>query len=236
MSNPHLTMKASVLASVGRPDNLEYKDSQPIPKITPGWVLVRNTFAGINYADTYFRTGYYPTTTGFPTIIGQEGVGVITAVGSSGPEIHNFKVGDRVVWIFSGAYAEYSAVPAQQCIKIPDGVRDEDAVGAFLMGMTALSLVQEAFPVRKGQTVLVHAAAGGVGLLMCQILREKGAVVIGTAGGKEKCDLAKSNGATHVIDYKSTEGPSWVEQVKTLTGGVGPDVVSTKPNRLSRRS
>ena len=102
-------------------------------------------------------------------------------------------------------------------------VSDEDAVGGFLMGMTALSLIKESYPVKKGETILVHAAAGGMGLILCQMLRDMGCTVIGTAGGPEKCALAKENGATHVIDYKATGGPSWVEQVMKLTNGEGVD-------------
>jgi NADPH2:quinone reductase len=218
------TMKAVVLTEAGGPEKLEYTEKQPLPNLYEGQVLVKNTFAGVNFIDTYFRTGYYPSPSGYPLILGQEAAGVIEKV--EGPNLFALEKGDRVVWIAQGGYAEYTALPARQVIKIPSGVTDEDAVGAFLMGMTALSLVKEAFLVQKGHTVLVHAAAGGVGLLLCQILKDIGAITIGTAGGPEKCALAKENGATHVIDYRATSGPSWVAQVKELTNGEGPDVVS----------
>jgi NADPH2:quinone reductase len=135
------------------------------------------------------------------------------------------KVGDRVVWVGLGAYAEYTAVPFGQCVKIPAEVTDEGAASIFLMGMAALSLIKEAYAVKKENVVLVHAAAGGVGLLMCQILKSTGAIVIGTAGGPEKCARAKAHGATYAIDYKAASGPGWVEQVRELTEGQGVDVV-----------
>ena len=171
---------------------------------------------------TTHRTGLYPQS--YPLILGQEASGVVAGFGKDGDK-YGLKEGDRVVWIKIGGYAEYTTCSAEKSIKIPDGISDEDAVGGFLMGMTALSLVQESYPVQKGDWVLVHAAAGGVGLLMCQILRHMGARMIGTAGGPEKCALAKENGAEFMIDYKKTEGPSWVEQVREITKGEGVAVV-----------
>jgi NADPH2:quinone reductase len=221
MSSIPSKMKAILVPENGGADVMKYTDSQPVPALSDGQVLVKNHFAGVNFIDTYFRTGLYPAPGGLPMIIGQEASGTIAKVDGSNPL--GFKEGDRVVWIKFGGYAEYTAVPADKVVKIPDGVSDEEAVGGFLMGMTALSLVKEAYPVKKGETVLVHAAAGGMGLLLCQILRDMGVTVIGTAGGPEKCALAKENGATHVIDYKKTDGPSWVEQVMKLTDGKGVD-------------
>jgi NADPH:quinone reductase len=176
-----------------------------------------------NCAHHSVRTGLYPTAKGLPVILGQEASGTIAAV--QGSNSYDFKEGDRVVWMQQGGYAEYTAVAAERIIKIPDGVSDEDAVGGFLMGMTALSLVREAYPVKKGDWVLLHAAAGGVGLLMCQLLKAIGARTIATAGGPEKCTLAKENGAEFLIDYKAPSGPTWQEQVKEITKGVGVDVV-----------
>lgn len=154
-------------------------------------------------------------------IIGQEAAGTVAAV--EGSNAQGFKVGDRVVWIKSGGYAEYTAINADRCIKIPDGLSDEDAVGSFLMGMTALSLIKEAFEVKKGTTVLVHAAAGGMGLLLCQLLKQVGAYTIGTASTEEKCELAKKNGADVMVNYKENE--AWVDEVMKLTDGKGVDVV-----------
>lgn len=221
MSALPATMKAVLLRETGGPDKLDYVEDQPVPTLKDGQVLIKNVFSGINYVDIYYRTGSYLAPE-FPVILGQEAAGTIAAV-TDNP--FGLKVGDRVLWISQGSYAEYSAIAASQVIKIPTEVSFEDAVGAHLMGMTALTLVEEAYPVKKGQTVLVHAAAGGVGLLMCQILHDIGAVIIGTAGGPEKCKLAKENGATHAIDY-SLESPSWNEQVMELTNGKGVDVVS----------
>jgi len=215
------TMKAILVPQNGGSDVLQYTESQPVPQLADGQVLVKNNFAGVNFIDTYFRTGLYPAPGGLPMVIGQEASGTVAKI--EGANKFGLKEGDRVVWIGFRGYAEYTAIPAERTIKIPASVSDEDAVGGFLMGMTALSLVKEAYPAKKGETVLVHAAAGGMGLLLCQILRDMGVTVIGTAGGPEKCALAKENGATHVIDYKATDGPSWIEQVLKLTDGQGVD-------------
>ncbi|KAL6248213.1 NADPH:quinone reductase [Rhinocladiella similis] len=221
MSSIPSTMKAILVPENGGADVLKYTESQPVPKLSEGQVLVKNNFAGVNFIDTYFRSGLYPAPGGLPMIIGQEAAGTVAKV--QGSNAQGLKEGDRVIWMASGGYAEYTAVKADRAIKIPDGMSDEIAVGGFLMGMTALSLVKEAYPVKSGETILVHAAAGGMGLLLCQILKDIGATVIGTAGGPEKCALAKQNGATHVIDYKKADGPSWVEQVLKLTDGKGVD-------------
>lgn len=214
-------MAAVVASSTGGPSVLEYKSSHPTPKPTAGQVLVKNTFAGVNYIDTYFRTGLYPSPTGLPMVIGQEASGTIAALGPD--TTSDLKEGDRVVWMKFGGYAEYSAVPIEKVVKIPDGIKDEDAIGSFLMGMTAMANAQEAYPVKKGDFVLVHAAAGGVGLLMCQILKKIGARTIGTAGGPEKCALAKENGAEFMIDYKADS--DWLSKVKEITNGEGVHAV-----------
>lgn len=214
-------MRAVLVPEHGSADAMKYTDSHPVPTPTDGQVLVKNHFAGVNFIDTYLRSGLYPAPSAFPLILGQEASGVIAKV--EGANRLGFKEGDRVVWLGGRGYAEYTAVPADRVVKIPQGVSDEDAVGGFLMGMTALTLIKESYPVKKGETVLVHAAAGGMGLLLCQLLRDMGVTVIGTAGGPEKCALAKENGAAHVIDYKATSGPSWVEQVQKLTDGKGVD-------------
>lgn len=221
MSSVPSKMKAILVAEVGGPDAMKYTEDQDVPSLSDGQVLVKNNVSGVNFIDTYFRQGMYPAPNGLPMIIGQEASGTIVKV--QGDNKLGFKEGDRVVWIKFGGYAEYTAVAADRVIKIPDGISDEHAVGGFLMGMTALSLVKEAYEVKKGETILVHAAAGGMGLLLCQILRDIGATVIGTAGGPEKCELAKKAGATHVIDYKASSGPTWVEQVQKLTNGEGVD-------------
>jgi NADPH2:quinone reductase len=216
-------MRAIIIDKTGGPEVLTYTTDAPKPTPKDGEVLIKNTFAGINYIDTYFRSGLYPSPT-LPLIIGQEASGIVSALGPNADK-YGLQINDRVVWIKMGGYAEYTTCSCEKVAKIPDGVSDEDAVGGFLMGMTALSLVQESYPVQKGDWVLVHAAAGGVGLLMCQILKSMGARMIGTAGGPEKCALAKENGAEFCIDYKKSEGPTWLEQVKEITEGRGVDVV-----------
>jgi NADPH:quinone reductase len=217
------TMKAVVVEETGGPEKLQYRTDYPTPAPEKDQILVKNEVIGINFIDTYFRKGLYPLPTK-PAIIGQEASGTIAKVGPGENKL-GFKDGDRVVWMKSGSYAEYTAVPAEKTMKIPDGISNEDAVGGFLMGMTALSLVREAYPVQKGDWVMLHAAAGGVGLLMCQLLRSIGAKTIATAGGPEKCELAKKNGADHMIDYKSAGGPKWLDEVKRLTDGEGVAVV-----------
>lgn len=217
-------MKAVVLNGTGGREKLEFSASYPVPKPVDGQIIVKNTFVGFNFVDIYLRTGLYPSPTGYPLILGQEGAGTVVAIEGSNPL--GFRPGDRVVWIGGAGYAEYTALHQWQAVRIPENVSDEDAVASHMAGMTALSLAKEAYPAKKGNTILVHAAAGGVGSLLCQLLSNEGVVVIATAGGPTKCALAKENGATHVIDYKDTSGRSWVEQVMELTGGNGVDAVS----------
>lgn len=214
------TMKAVLVEQTGGPEVLQFKTSHPVPTPQEGEVLVRNNISGVNYIDTYFRTGLYASPK--PEILGREGAGTVVALG---PNTSGFKVGDRVAWLATGGYAEYTAAPAAKTVKIPDGVSDEDIMASFLSGMTVLSFAKETYPVQKGDWVLLHAAAGGAGFLMTQILKNMGAKVIGTAGGPEKCELVKSLGADVVIDYRSEEGKDWVKKVKEVTGGRGVDVV-----------
>ncbi|KAH7110686.1 NADPH2:quinone reductase [Dactylonectria macrodidyma] len=197
-------MKAVILNGTGGREKLEFSTSYPVPKPTDGQVIVNNTFVGFNFIDIYLRTGFYPSTTGYPLILGQEGAGTVVAIEGSNPL--DFRPGDR--W---------------QAVRIPENVSDEDAVASHMAGMTALSLVKEAYPAKRGDTVLVHAAAGGVGSFLCQLLSNEGVIVIATSGGPNKCALAKENGATHAIDYKDPSGRPWVEQVLELTGGDGVD-------------
>lgn len=216
------TQKAVVVEKVGGPEVLDFRTDHPIPTPQEGQVLVKNTLSGINFIDTYFRTGLYPSPK--PEVLGREAVGVIVALGPKAEE-HGFKVGDRVVWLGNGAYAEYSAAPVTQMMKLPATLSDVDAVGSYLSGLTALALVQEAYKVKAGDWVLLHAAAGSTGILMTQILKAIGAKVIGTAGGPEKTGFVRSLGADHVIDYRSEAGKDWVNEVKRVTGSQGVDVV-----------
>ncbi|KAK3897733.1 hypothetical protein C8A05DRAFT_38692 [Staphylotrichum tortipilum] len=185
-------------------------------------VLVKNEIAGVNYIDTYFRTGLYPSPK--PEVLGREAAGTIAALGPE-TEQSGLQVGDRVIWLANGGYAEYSAVPAAKTLKLPDALSYEDATASFMSGLTVLALAKETYTVRPGDWVLLHAAAGGAGFLMTQLLKKIGAHVIGTAGGPEKVALVKSLGADHVIDYRSEEGMDWVSTVIAITGGRGVDVV-----------
>ncbi|KAE8342266.1 hypothetical protein BDV24DRAFT_130618 [Aspergillus arachidicola] len=216
------TMKAVIVEKLGGPEVLEFKSDHPVPTPQEGQLLVKNNISGINYIDTYFRTGLYPSAK--PEILGREGAGTVVALGP-GPNPYGFKVGDRVAWMTTGGYAEYTAVPAAKTVKIPDEITDEDAIAGFLSGLTVITLAKETYAVQKGDWVLLHAAAGGAGFLMTQVLKSLGAKLIGTAGGPEKVALVKSLGADVVIDYRSEEGKDWVKKVKEVTDGRGVDVV-----------
>ncbi|CAM1503301.1 Fc.00g080770.m01.CDS01 [Cosmosporella sp. VM-42] len=211
------TMKAVQIPKNGGVEVLEYKDI-PVPTLADGQVLVRNAYAGINYIDTYFRTGLYKTPQ-FPITLGREGAGEVIAVSNS---VSGVKVGDRVVFMGTvGSYAQYSAVPAKDVITIPEGLSTENAVAGYLQGLTAWTFIREAGQVKPGQWVLVHAAAGGVGTLLVQMLRAVGAKIIGTAGSEEKCALAKKNGAGWTVNSHEDVAA----KVKEITGGHGVDVI-----------
>lgn len=210
-------MKAILVDQTGGPEVLQFKTDHPVPVPQNGQLLIHNSISGINYIDTYFRTGLYPAPK--PEVLGREGVGTVVALGSG---VSNFQVGDRVAWLGTAGYAEYSAVPAAKTIKVPDGIGDEQLMASFLSGLTVLTLVKETYAVQKGDWVLVHAAAGGAGFLMTQVLKSIGAKVIGTAGGPGKTGMVKDLGADVVIDYRSED---WVQRVKEVTGGRGVDVV-----------
>ncbi|PGH27884.1 hypothetical protein AJ80_00434 [Polytolypa hystricis UAMH7299] len=216
------TMRAVVIEKTGGPEVLQYRTDYPIPTPGDGQVLVKNTVSGINFIDTYFRTGLYPAPK--PEILGREAAGTIVALGPN-TEKYNLQIGDRVIWLAAEGYAEYTAAPAATTLKLPDGLSDEVVTASFLSGLTVLSLSRETYEVKAGDWVLLHAAAGGAGYLMTQILKNLGARVIGTAGGAEKVAVVKGLGADHVIDYRSEEGKDWVAAVKQVTGGQGVDVV-----------
>lgn len=195
---------------------------QPIELKAPGKgeALVRQTAIGINFIDVYQRTGLYPAPGGHPAILGSEGAGVVEAVGD---DITSVKVGDRVAYTTpGGAYASHRLIAADRLVKIPTGVSDNVAAAAMLKGLTAQYLIHDSYKVKKGDTVLVHAAAGGVGSIMGQWLRAKGVTAIGTAGGPQKVKLARKNGYAHVIDYRSQD---FVKEVDRLTKGMGVPVV-----------
>lgn len=216
------TQNAVVAEKAGGPEVLEYRTDYPIPTPGEGQILVKNNVCGVNYIDTYFRTGLYPSPK--PEVLGREAAGKVVSLGPS-TEKYNLQVGDRVIWLGTAGYAEYTAVAAAKVIHLPSGLSDEDATASFLSGLTVLAFSHETYQVKAGDWVLLHAAAGGAGFLMTQVLKNLGAHVIGTAGGAEKVALVKSLGADHVIDYRSPEGRDWVQTVKQITGGQGVDVV-----------
>src|SRR6516225_1952392 len=208
------TMVAAVrVHKTGGPDVLTYEDVE-VPAPGPGQVRVKQHACGINYIDTYFRAGAYPSPVGLPFISGNEGAGEVVAVG---PGVTDIKVGDRVGYVSAlGGYSAERILPADRAVKLPASISYEQAAGMMLKGMTAEYLLNRTFKVRPGMTIMVHAAAGGVGLLLCQWGKHLGATVIGTVGSKDKADLAKANGAHHTILYRDED---FVVRVKDITGG-----------------
>lgn len=210
-------MKAIRVHTTGGPDVLRYEDV-PDPQPGPGQVLVRLEAAGVNYIDIYYRTGLY--TAPLPFIPGNEGAGVVVAVGSG---VTDVQPGERVAYIAGlCAYAELAAVPASRVVRLPGGIDATTAAAALLQGITAHYLVHATYPLRAGEWALVHAAAGGVGLLLVQMAKRAGATVIGTVGTHAKAGLAREAGADHVIVYTEQD---FEEETKRLTGGRGVDVV-----------
>ncbi|MBI3852483.1 MAG: quinone oxidoreductase [Verrucomicrobia bacterium] len=201
----------------GGPEKMRWAEVQ-VGTPGPGEALVRNTAVGLNFIDTYHRSGLYPVP--LPFTPGMEGAGVVEAVG---PRVKEFKVGDRVAYANPiGAYAEVLLRPAERLVKIPAGIADQLAAAIMLKGMTAWYLIRRTFNVKQGDTILVHAAAGGVGQILCQWAKHLGATVIGTVGSHEKAALAKKAGCKHVI---VTAREKFVESVKEITKGKGVPVV-----------
>lgn len=212
-------VKAIRIYEHGGPDVMRYEEVDP-GRPGAGEVLVRHTAIGLNFIDTYFRTGLYPAPTGLPMTPGGEAAGVVIELGEG---VTGFSVGDRVAYADGvGAYAEQRVISAGRLVKIPDGVSDEQAAGMMLKGMTAEYLLRRTFAVKPGHNVLYHAAAGGVGLIFGQWARHLGVDVIGTAGSAEKAELARANGYAHVINYRETD---FVKAVDEITGGQKCDVV-----------
>src|SRR5205814_3163736 len=197
------TMVAAVrVHKAGGPEVLTFEQAD-LPAPGPNQIRIKQAAAGINYIDTYFRTGAYPPPNGYPLILGNEGSGDVIAVG---PGVTDFKVGDRVTAVFAhGGYAAERNIPVDRAVKLPANISHEQAAGMMLKGMTAEYLLRRTYKVQKGDTILVHAAAGGVGLILCQWGKHLGANVIGTVGAKDKGELAKKNGADHIILYKDED-------------------------------
>ena len=210
-------MKAVRVHAPGGPEALKYEDvPEPTPK--PGEAIVKIDAAGLNYIDVYQRSGLYKLD--LPLTLGLEAGGTVTAVGAGVTEV---KVGDKVAYTgVPGAYAQYAAVPAQRLVVLPPGLQPKQGAAAMLQGMTAHYLACSTYPLKTGDTCLVHAAAGGVGLLLCQIARIRGARVIGTVSTDEKAKLAREAGADQVILYTKQD---FEVEVKRITGGKGLQVV-----------
>jgi NADPH2:quinone reductase len=210
-------MKAIQVQKTGGPDVLTLVDI-PAPKPKPNEAIVKIAASGVNFIDVYFREGRYPAP--LPFVDGQEGAGTVTEVGS---DVKTLKPGDHVAYSnVLGSYAEYAAVPAEKLVKVPSGINDEQAAAAMLQGMTAHYLVHSTYALKKGETTLIHAAAGGVGLLLVQMAKNIGARVIGTAGTDEKAKLAKDAGADEVIVYTKQD---FEAETKRLTANKGVDVI-----------
>jgi NADPH2:quinone reductase len=203
----------------GGPEVLTFEDIE-VPAPGPGQVKLKQHASGINYIDTYFRMGMYPSPVGMPFVAGNEGAGEVIAVG---PGVTDLKIGDRVGYVVPlGAYAAERVLAAERAVKLPANIGYEQAAGTMLKGMTVCYLLRRTFDVTKGTTVLIHAAAGGIGLIACQWANALGATVIGTVGSKEKAALAKANGCHHTILYREED---FAARVKEITGGALCDVV-----------
>jgi NADPH2:quinone reductase len=210
--------KAIVFARTGGPEVLEYTDVE-VGAPGPGEARVRQHAIGVNFIDVYFRNGLYPQQ--LPSGLGQEGAGVVEAVGEG---VTHVNVGDRVAYAGrpNGAYSEVRTMPADILLRLPDEIGFETAAAMMLQGLTVQYLLKSTYKVKAGETILFHAAAGGVGLIACQWARALGVNLIGTVGSKEKAELAKSHGAAHVINY-NTENV--VERVLEITNGAKVPVV-----------
>ena len=202
----------------GGPEVLRWETVAP-ETVSAGHVRLRQTAIGLNFIDTYYRSGLYPTT--LPSGLGLEGAGIIEELGA---EVSDLQLGQRVAYAGGplGAYAQQRVMPADKLIPIPEGISDEQAAAMMLQGLTAWYLLRHTFVVKPGDTVLIHAAAGGVGLIACQWARHLGATVIGTVGSAEKAALAQAHGCQHTILYREQD---FVSRVRELTDGYGVDVV-----------
>lgn len=217
-------MRGVGISQFGGPEQLLLRDDWPLPEPGPGEARVRVAMAGVNYIDIYMRSGQYARSqtyrTPLPMLLGMEGAGTVDALGE---DVTGLAPGDRVAWcVTRGAYADHAVVPAWKLVPIPDGVDWATATALQLQGSTAHYLTHSLYPLRSGQTCLVHAGAGGVGQLLIQLAKARGARVIATVGSQEKATIARARGADATILYRDTD---FREAVGTLTGGAGVDVV-----------
>ena len=213
-----MTVRMMVIEEHGGPEAFKLVKAE-LGQPGPGQVLIRHKAIGLNFIDVYQRTGLYPMT--LPHALGMEAAGVIEAVGEG---VTHLKPGDRAAYAATppGAYCDARVMPAAQVCPLPDAISFEEGAAMMLKGLTVNYLFRRTTPIAKGDTVLFHAAAGGVGLIACQWARSEGIRLIGTAGTDEKCQLALDHGASECINYRTED---WVARVKELTGGKGVDVV-----------
>jgi NADPH2:quinone reductase len=221
------TVQAITIAKNGGPEVIE-KTTIPFPKQKPGDILIKVDYFGVNFIDTYYRTGLYKYPT-FPSVLGKETSGTIVALPTDEESLNNetfkkagYAIGKKVAADFLGTHASYIAVPWKWVYPVPDGLSTQIAAASLLQGLTAVTFFEEAYKVKNGDTILVHTVAGGLGLLFAQLARHVGATVIGTTSTKEKAELAKQNGANHVILYRDEDT---VQRVLELTNGVGVDAI-----------
>jgi NADPH2:quinone reductase len=231
------TQSALLIHETGGPEVVKFETNVPVPQISATQVLIKIKFAGVNFIDTYFRKGLYPAT--LPLILGREGAGEIVQVGAN---VTQFKVGDRVGFIGQNAYSEYVALEESgSVIPLPDSVDFKTAAASLIQVLTAISLVKEAHPIKKGDIVLVHAAAGGTGSLVVQLAKRRGATVIGTTSTPEKVKLVKSLGADYVINYREEDVAEKVFEYSNGHGadgvydGVGKDTFETSLKAVARK-
>ena len=211
--------KAVIIHETGGPEVLMWEDHEP-GKPGPGEVLLRHEAVGLNYIDVYNRTGLYPLPF-LPAVPGMEGAGTVEAAGDGVTEV---TVGDRVAYAGQppGAYAEVRVIPAHRLVKLPESISSRQGAAMMLQGMTARYLLRGCYDVKAGESILIHAAAGGVGLIVCQWAKSLGATVIGTVGSADKAELARNHGCDHPILYTEED---FAERVKEITQGSGVDVV-----------
>lgn len=210
--------KVIQMRQTGGPEVMEYIDVE-LPEPKSNEVRIRQFACGLNFIDVYFRTGLYPQP--LPNGLGMEGAGIVEAIGA---DVNYVKVGDRVAYAGRpvGAYAEARVMPADNLVRLPDSISFETAAASMLQGLTVQYLLNRTYPLKGGETILFHAAAGGVGLIACQWARAMGVTMIGTVGSDDKAALAKAHGCTHVINYNSE---NFVERVREITEGKGVPVV-----------
>lgn len=211
-------VKAIRIHKHGGPEVMQWEDVE-VPAPGPGQARIRHTAVGLNFVDTYNRSGLYPAQ--MPLILGSEGAGVVVAVG---PGVTDLKAGDRVAYGNApiGSYAEERIIPADRLVKVPDGITDQQAASMMLKGLTTQYLIRSTYPVKAGDTILFHAAAGGVGLILGPWAKHLGATVIGTVGSADKAKIAKAHGYDHVINYREQ---NFVEEVLKITKGAKLPVV-----------